>query len=163
MLIGRTLRKEISQLFAFGLYRMVALWVLVALCASYGRVGLVMSFGIIALSICINSVHRGTKLLIEEQSNRDWKDRLTNRFFYELFWENWKSDNREYLDIMKLFREASDKANEDIKTVSDQDKWDPLDKTSWHLVGGVLHFFSLLIGDVIYYGSAIWVGTQWQH
>jgi hypothetical protein len=122
-----------------------------------------MSFGIIALSICINSVLRYMKFLIEEQSNRDWKDRLTNRFFYELFWENWKSSNREYLDVTELFREASDKATEDINAASAQDEIGFLDKTWWHWLGSVLHFLWLLIGDVIWYGSAIWVGTLWQH
>jgi hypothetical protein len=119
-----------------------------------------MSFGIIALSISLSGVYKSVQLLIAEQSTQDWTDRLTNRFFYELFWDNLKSGNREYLDISELFKKASAKAIDDIKTVSDRKPWDFFDKTWWHWLGGVLHFLWLLIGDVIYYGSAIWVGTQ---
>ena len=64
---------------------------------------------------------------------------------------------------MELFKQASDKAAEDIKVVSAPDEFGFFDKRWWHWLGGVLHFFSILIGDVIYYGSAIWVGTEWQH
>src|SRR6516165_514295 len=106
MLIGREFRKVISQGLAYVVYRWIAVWILVALCASYGTFGLVVSFGIIALNICLSGVYKGVQLLIANQSNQDWQDRLTNRFFYELFWENLKSDNREYLDISELFKQA---------------------------------------------------------
>jgi hypothetical protein len=163
MLFGRALRKEVSRTLAYGAYRWIAIWVLVALCASYGTVGLVMSFGIIAVSICVGSAYKGVSWLIATQSREDWAHLLTNRYFYQLFWENLKSDNREYLDIMELFKQAADKAVDDIKIASAPAQWGFLDKTWWHWLGGVLHFLTLLIGDVIYFGSAIWVGTRWNY
>jgi hypothetical protein len=59
----------------------------------------------------------------------------------------------ENLDISELFKEASKKAIDDIK-LADQKRWGYLDKTWWHWLGGMLHFFWILIGEIIYYGSA---------
>jgi hypothetical protein len=57
------------------LYRWVAVWVLVALCASYGEVGLVVSLGIVAIILTVAAVGQGIILLIQGQSNQDWQDR----------------------------------------------------------------------------------------
>jgi hypothetical protein len=99
MLIGRAYRKTISQLFGYAIYRYLAVWILVAACASYGPTGEAVSLAIIAISISIASTYGAVKLLIDEQSSQDWRDRLTNRFFYQLFWDSLKSGEREYLDI----------------------------------------------------------------
>jgi hypothetical protein len=139
---------------------MVAVWVIVAVCASYGSTGRVAALVIVALNICLISTVRGIRFFIDEQSRRDWQDRLTNRFFYQLFWESLKSDQRPYLDIDQLFREAGQKAVADIKSVAEEETLGFLDKTWWHLLGGVLHFLGSLVGDVLYYGSAIWIGAN---
>jgi hypothetical protein len=70
-----------------------------------------------------------------------------------------KSEDREYLDVDQLFKEAGEKAAADIK-IADDYSGGVLEKTAWHWFGGVLHIIGLLLGDVIYYGSAIWVGTN---
>jgi hypothetical protein len=82
--------------------------------------------------------------------------------FYQLFWEALKSEDRAYLDVDQLFKEAGEKATADIKKADDSSREDSgfLDKTAWHLFGGVLHFIGLVFWDVVYYGSAIWVGTN---
>jgi len=163
MLIGRDYRKLIYQSFGYGLYRFVAVWIIVAICASYGAVGQVVALGLIAVSIIVAGVVRGLGLMIEEQSRQDWRDRLANRIFYELFWAGLKSNDRAHLDINGLFMAAGQKAVADINKAAknaNEGDFEFLDKSWWHWVGGVLHFLGLLIGDVLYYGSALWVGSS---
>jgi hypothetical protein len=85
MLIGRSFRKSISQALAHGIYRWIAVWILIAACASYGPMGQAVSLAIIAINIVLGSTYRAVKFLIDEQSRENWRDRLTNRFFYQLF------------------------------------------------------------------------------
>jgi hypothetical protein len=157
MLIGQPYRKLISQTGAYIAYRAIAVWLLVALCASFGQMGLVVSLGVVAITISVAGTGTGLHLLIVRQSRQDWQDRLTNRIFYELFWEALKSEDR--VDIDQLFKEAGEKATADIKSAASRDEFGFLDKTTWHWFGGALHFLGLLFWDLVYYGSAIWVGT----
>jgi hypothetical protein len=161
LLFGRDYRKLISQLAAGGIYRLLATWILVAACATYGEVGKAVALGVIAVSIMVGSVVTANKLFLVEQSREHWKDRLTNQLFYGLFWERLKSVHRESLDIEELFREAREKALADIKSAeaASNEEFAFIDKTGWHWIGAVIHFFGRLSGDVIFYGSALWVGT----
>jgi hypothetical protein len=47
--------------------------------------GQAVSLAIIAINIVLGSTYRAVKFLIDEQSRENWRDRLTNRFFYQLF------------------------------------------------------------------------------
>jgi hypothetical protein len=161
MLIGRAYRKAISQALGYAIYRWFAIWILIAACASYGSSGQAVSLAIIAINISLSSNFRAVKLLIDEQSRQDWRDRLTNRFFYQLFWDSLKSGDREYLDIDNLFQEAGKKATADIKSAADAEHEGFWDSGWWHTFGGVLHFIGALVTDVVYYGSAFWVGSRW--
>lgn len=161
MLIGRSFRKSISQALAYAIYRWIAIWILIAACASYGSTGQAISLAIVAISIALSSTYGAVKILIDEQSRQDWRDRLTNRFFYQLFWDSLKSGEREHLDIDELFNEAGKKATADIKSAADTEGAGFLDSGWWHTFGGVLHFIGTLVADVLYYGSAFWVGSNW--
>jgi hypothetical protein len=161
MLIGRSYRKSVSQAFAYAIYRWVAVWILIAVCAGHGPTGEVVSLAIIAINIALASTYGAVKLLIDEQSRQDWRDRLTNRLFYQLFWDSLKSGEREYLDVDELFQQAGKKATADIKSAADAEDAGFLDSGWWHTFGGVLHFVGTLVADVIYYGSAFWVGSHW--
>jgi hypothetical protein len=81
-------------------------------------------------------------------------------FFLPTLWDSLKSSEREYLDIEDLFREAGKKATADIKSADAEDA-EFLDSGRWHTFGGVLHFIGVLVADVLFYGSAFWVGSNW--
>jgi hypothetical protein len=159
MLIGRDYRKRKSQLAAKAVYRYIAVWLLVYVCVTYGGVGQAVALGVIAIDIMNGLAGTALVLLMEGQSHENWKHQLTNRFFYGLFWERLKDGERE-LDIEELFREAREKALADIKSTDSQIGWVQygfFDEMWWHWVGGVMHFFGLLLSDLVYYGSAFWL------
>jgi hypothetical protein len=161
LLIGREYRKAVSQTFAYAAFRAVAIWVLVAACAAEGQAGKVAAFVIIAVDIMSIGVGRGTTILVKEKEKTDWLDRLTNRFFYKLLIERIQSGEFRHVDPDKLFDAARKEALQDIKTAHEQSRFDagPLDNTAWHWFGEVLSFVYHCIYFLLYYGSAMIVGS----
>jgi hypothetical protein len=148
MLIGQALRRFTSQT-AFAIFTWLVVWGIIAICASYGPVGQAVALGIIAINLITRALSV-IRILIEEQSRQDWRDRLTNRKFEELFWEKLRDVEGAsfYLDIADIKKAAAETSSNDF-----------IDKTRRHVVGGILHFVAILLADVIYYGSAFWVGS----
>lgn len=155
---GRDYRKAISQAWAAIAVRWIAIWVAVASCAGYGRPGTAAAFVIVAIDITTSAQYRGTILLLTEMQRKDWLDRLTNRCFYKIFWEELRSQNGRYIDIDDLFKRASADALEDIGVANEKALF--YDGTFWHIFGGFLHFVWLSVSLVLYYGSAMYFGAQ---
>jgi hypothetical protein len=92
-------------------------------------------------------------------------DRLTNRCFYRLFFEEIRTGNGgTRADIDELFKLASAEALADIKRADDDSAKDAgfLDKTAWHWFGGILSFLWRCVSFYVYYGSAMYVGSGGQ-
>jgi len=161
LLIGRDLRKAISQAFSYAAFRWLAIWLIIGACASKGQPGIAAALVVIAVDIISLGNARGTGFQIAEQSSRDWKDRLTNRCFYKLLIEEIRMGNSmASLDVDELFRRASTEADADIKRASDESHENAgfFDTTKWHVFGGILSFIWQWVGSGIYYGSAILIG-----
>lgn len=161
MLIGRDFKKSVSQLWANLLFRWVALWILVAFCASKGPAGFVAGIVIIAVEIIVVSSVRGLLLVLEVHARKDWYDRLTNRLFYGLLIEEFRAGRGSMLDVDELFKLATKQAIEDIN-IADTDSntaAGALGTTSWHWFGGVLSFVGQVIGSFLWYGSALVIGS----
>jgi hypothetical protein len=160
LLIGREYRKAVSQTFAYAAFRAVAIWGLVAACASQGQAGKAAALVIVAVDIMTIGVGRGTTFLVKEKEKTDWLDRLTNRFFYKLLIERIQSGEFRHIDPDELFNAARKEALEDIK-IADEPSFiglGMLDTTGWHWFGGVLSFVYHCIYFLLYYGSAVMVG-----
>jgi hypothetical protein len=162
LLIGRSLRKAISQAFSFAAFRWIAIWLIIAACASKGQPGIAAALVVIAVDIISMGNVKATAFSISEQSIRDWKDRLTNRCFYKLLIEEIRAGNSMVsLDVDELFMRASAEADADIKRASDESHEDAgfLDTIRWHVFGGIISFIWQWVGSAIYYGSAIYFGS----
>ena len=152
LLIGRDLRKAISQAFSYAAFRWLAIWLIIAACASKGQPGIAAALVVIAVDIISLGNAKGTGFQIAEQSNRDWKDRLTNRFFYKLLIEEIQAGNTTAsIDVDELFKRASAEADADIKRASDESHGDAgfFDTTRWHVFGGILSFIWQWLGSGI--------------
>jgi len=158
---GRQYKKNISQALAHMVFRAVGVWILVAASAAHGSVGIVGCYVIIAADLIAGGIIRAFNIKSDEQSRKDWLDRLTNRLFYEHFWERLRTDSREYIDINELFKTASRAAVDDIKQAEADEhvNMGVFDRTTWHWAGGVLSFIGMVFWAVVYYGSAVFIGT----
>lgn len=151
---GWPYKKEISQGLAFGIFRWIAVWFLLYLAAGKGLPGLLACYLIIAINLGIEASYRSLRLLILTQSRKDWLDRLTNRFFYKLLYEQQHEKDSNFQDIDGLFREASKMAQADTIQFEDQ----PI--KGWLFLSGILHFLGLFLRYLLYYGSAIILGSN---
>jgi hypothetical protein len=77
-------------------------------------------------------------------SREDWFYQLTNRIFYVLFFDRLKEGSAG-LDLSDLFEEAAREAKADIAVADEKGPF--LDGRAWHIMGGVLSFFGLLLGE----------------
>jgi hypothetical protein len=160
VLIGRNLRKAVSQGIAFAAFRWIAIWLLVGACASYGEpFGTVGAIVIIAVDIIAHSSFSGRSLLNADQQRRQWVDTLTNRIFYRLLLENIRAAGSNGVDVDELFRTATQEATEDIRKADEDSKIDSgwLDSKAWHWFGGLLSFVGQVVVYWVYYGSAFWL------
>jgi hypothetical protein len=140
----------------------MAIWLIIAACASRGQPGIAAALVVVALDIISIGILRATSYNIDEQSRTDWKDRLTNRCFYKLLVEEIRAGNSTTsLDVDELFRRASSEASADIKRASDESASDAgfLDTTRWHVFGGFISFVWQWVGSAFYYGSALYLGS----
>lgn len=161
MLIGREYRKAVSQVFSYGLFRLVAIWLIVAACMQYGQAGRAAALVIIAFDILILGLHKAVVLSVAEQTRTNWYERLTNRIFYKLFFDHLRADGAKSIDIDDLFREASKDARADLAKADEDSRLDAglFDKTGWHWFGGAVNFVSMTVGKALYYGSAMAAGA----
>ena len=160
-MFGRQYKKNISQSLAYLIFRTLAVWILVAASAGHGAIGLVGCYVIIAVDLIAAGVVRALNFKSDEQSRKDWLDRLTNRLFYEHFWERLRVEGSEQIDVNDLFRTASKAALDDIKKAEadEHEHMGFLDRTVWHWFGGVLSFIGMIFWTVVYYYSAIHIGS----
>jgi hypothetical protein len=161
MLIGRDYRKFISQAVAYGAFRFLTIWLIVAMCASEGKLGIAVGLVVAAVELISEGSTKFTRLLIDEKSRGDWKDRLTDRCFYSLLFEEIRIGNGSRIDIDELFKLASAEALVDIKRADNESAEEAgiLDKTAWHWFGGALSFLWRCASFYLYYRSAIYVGS----
>lgn len=162
MIYGREYRKQISQSLAFAIYRTIAIWLIVAACMNYGQAGQAVALGIVAVDICSYGAYRAVAFITTEQTRKDWLDRLTNRVFYKLFFDRLRESGANSIDIDDLFREASRAAVDDIKKAEEESRiaHGLFDRTAWHWAGGMFSFVGLIFWNVLYYGSAMVVGSM---
>ena len=160
MLFGRAYRKFVAQLWAYIAYRWVAVWLLVAACSARGQAGEAAAFVIIAGDLSAGVIAKIIVGVTEDAYRKDWLDRLTNRMFYKLFWDQLVDGGARSVDVSHLFQQATKDAVADIKIAADDDKmlWGALDKTAWHWAGGVISFLWQWVAAILYYGSAWTVG-----
>lgn len=156
---GRERRKAVSQAWAFGAYRWGAIWLIVAACASNGKIGIAIGLAIAAVDVMLTGVFKGLAFAIAEKSQKDWFDRLTNRLFYKLLWEQMRTGGAQAVDVDELFKEASAAAAADVKIADEGSRLDGFDSTAWHWFGGLLSFLWLIVSSLLYYGSALIVGS----
>lgn len=159
---GREYRKLVSQGIAYVAFRWVAIWILVAACVRQGEAGRAVALGIIALDICVTGLGKALVFHAADQRRTDWFERLTNRIFYQKFWEEVQAGNAQYIDVDELFKQATRGAAADIKKADENDRevFGFLDRTGWHWLGGVISFVGLSFWLTIYYGSAWVLGLQ---
>lgn len=157
MLIGRHRRKAISQAIAFGTFRWLILWIIVAICASYGRAGQSAALAIFAVDIMITGTIKGLAFGLDEQVRKVWADELTHRIFYKMFWDELRGGGVHAIDVDGLFSLATKEAAADLAKADERDI--AFDSTAWHWFGGFLSFCWLIIGYGLYYGSAIYFGS----
>jgi len=160
LLIGRSYRKAFSQVFAFGAFRWVAVWLLVGECAANGQpVGTTGAIVIIAVDIISHSGWSGSNIADRVRERRRWADMLTLQTFYSLFLQQVKESGVSRTDVDDLFKKANEAAITEIeradKDSRTQNGW--LDSTAWHWFGGVLYFLGQAVVYFLYYGSAFWV------
>lgn len=160
MLIGRDYRKGISQGLAFGVFRWIAIWLLVGACVANGSpTGTTGALVIIAMDIIAYASLRALAFTAADQQRKQWNDLLTNRIFYKFFWEELRGAGPNAIDIDELFNRARTEALADFEKADQSSKanygW--LDSTAWHWVGGALSFLGQFVGYCLYYGSAFLV------
>ena len=161
MLIGRDYRKSISQAFAYGAYKWIAVWLIIATCASKGQLGVAAGLVVAAVDIVAGSLFTGIALVLNEQSRRDWMDRLTNRCFYTILFQELRDGRSASVDVDELFQLAAKEALADIKRAGDDSAIQAgfLDTKAWHWIGGILLFLWLSVSFGLYYGSALYLGS----
>ena len=161
MLVGREYRKSVSQAFAFAAYRWIAIWLIIAACASKGDLGIACGLVVVAADIIATGNFIATAFALNEQTRKDWLDLLTNRIFYKLLFEQIRGGSGAAVDVDELFNLASKEAVADMKRAAEDSAVDAgfFDKTGWHWIGGVLSFIWRCVSSILYYGSALYVGS----
>jgi hypothetical protein len=161
MLSGRDYRKAISQGIAYGIYRWIAIWLIIAVCASKGELGIAAGLVIAAVDIIVLGGFRGTEFTLRQMSRDTWRDHLTDRFFYKLLFDEIRSGNNDHIDIDELFKLASKEAGADIKRADDNSVEDAgvFGTTAWHWFGGAISFVGCCVWFVLYYASALYLGS----
>ena len=161
MLIGRDYRKSISQAIAYGTYKWIAVWFIIAICASKGQLGVAAGLVVVAVDIVAGGLFRGIALVLIEQSRQDWRDRLTNRCFYKILFEELRDGRSANVDVDELFQFAAKEALADIKRAGDYSAIQAgfLDTKAWHWIGGILSFLWLCVSFGVYYGSTLYLGS----
>src|SRR5262249_35585667 len=115
LLIGRDYRKFLSQTFAYTAFRWLAIWFIIMACASYGQPGIAAGLVVAAVDLMLAGNQKATAAALIGQSQTDWKDRLTNRIFYKLLFQEIRDGSGAHIDVDDLFRLASEEAGADIK------------------------------------------------
>lgn len=161
MLLGRDLRKSISQAWAFTAFRWVAIWLIIAYCASKGQTGVTAGLVIASVEIVATGSFKGLFLLINDMMKKDWLDRLTDRIFYRMLIEEFRENRGSMIDVEQLFTAATKEAVADINA-ADEDSTrvaGVFGTTSWHWFGGALSFSWLIVSSILWYGSALYLGS----
>src|SRR5262249_60115602 len=112
-----------------------------------------------AVDLMLAGNQKATAAALIGQSQTDWKDRLTNRIFYKLLFQEIRDGSGAHIDVDDLFRLASEEAGADIKRASDESDAEAgfLGTTAWHWFGGIISFLWLAVSFWLYYGSALYL------
>lgn len=161
VLIGRDYRKSISQTWAYIAYRWLAIWLIIAMCAAYGKPGIAAGLVVAAVDIIGGGNSLAVAVFLNEKSRKDWMDRLTNRCFYKLLVEEVRAGRSNNIDVDELFKAASQEAVEDIKRADHDASMEVgvFGTTWWLWFGGVVSFLWKFVSFGLYYGSALYLGS----